>query len=148
MQDLLDALQQEAPQEVYWLEHTKIMRTHRNIFIQRICRMLCLLAYNAYVHDIKARVLDMMSHLRSNDPVGATHAFYQRFTEASKGGFLRALQFYDSQSVIEGFIQLVHKSKISSTRNISPRIRQIVYDRVDEIPILLASHLVVVRSVP
>ncbi|KAF9219473.1 hypothetical protein BS17DRAFT_760990 [Gyrodon lividus] len=147
MQGLLDVLRQETPEEVYWLEHTKITMTHRNIFIQRICRMLCLLAHNAYTHNIKGRVVAMISHLRSNDPERATPFFYRRFAEVSGDGFLRALQLYDNLSVIEGFVQLVHKSMVSATRSISPRIKQIVYNKVDEIPILLAPHLVAVRSV-
>ncbi|KAF8838026.1 hypothetical protein BDN67DRAFT_972122 [Paxillus ammoniavirescens] len=149
VQGLLDKLRQETPEEIYWLEHTKITMTHRNIFIQRICRMLCLLAHNAYTHDIRSRVIVMMSHLRSNDPERVTAFFFRRFTEISlsRDGFLRALQYYDNQSVIEGFVQLVHKSKKFDTRSISPRIKQIVFEKVDEIPILIAPHLVAVRSV-
>ncbi|KAF9230166.1 hypothetical protein BU15DRAFT_83961 [Melanogaster broomeanus] len=70
-----------------------------------------------------------------------------RFADLPRDGFLQALQFYDNQSVIEGFVQLVHKSKISGARRISPRIKQIIYNKVDELPILLAPHLVAVRSV-
>ncbi|KAF9231325.1 hypothetical protein BU15DRAFT_82546 [Melanogaster broomeanus] len=142
MQDLLNGLRQETPQEVYWLEHTKITVTHRNIFIQRICRMLCLLAYNAYTRDIRSRIIEIMSRLRSIGPERATPFVYRRFTDVLKDGFLQPLQFYDNQSVIECFVQLVHKSQMSYTRSISPRIKQIVYDRVDEIPTVIAPYLV------
>ncbi|KAF9230374.1 hypothetical protein BU15DRAFT_83712 [Melanogaster broomeanus] len=142
IQDLLNILRQETPQEVYWLEHMKITVTHRNIFIQRICRMLCLLAYNVYTHDIRSRIIEVMSRLRSIDPERAAPFVYRRFTDVSKDGFLQPLQFYDDQCVIKCFVQLVHKSQMSNTRSISPRIKQIVYDRVDEIPIMIAPYLV------
>ncbi|KAF9230368.1 hypothetical protein BU15DRAFT_69253, partial [Melanogaster broomeanus] len=150
MQNLLNVLRQETSQEIYWLEHTKngkITAIHRNIFIQRICRMLCLLAYNTHIRDIRGRVIDIMSRLHSIDLERATPFLYRRFTDVSKDGFLQPLQFYDNQSVMERFVQLVHKSKISSTRSISPRVKQIVYDRVDEIPIIVPPRLVSVRSV-
>ncbi|KAF9231024.1 hypothetical protein BU15DRAFT_82915 [Melanogaster broomeanus] len=83
-----------------------------------------------------------MSRLHSIDPERATPFLYRRFTDVSKDGFLQPLQ-----SVMERFVQLVHKSKISSTRSISPRVKQIVYDRVDEIPIIVPPRLVSVRSI-
>ncbi|KAF9230011.1 hypothetical protein BU15DRAFT_84182, partial [Melanogaster broomeanus] len=80
MQRLLDVLasRHDITQDIYWLEHTKITVIHRHTFIQRICRMLCLLAYNAYTRGIRNRVEEMMSRLRSNDPQRATPPFYQR----------------------------------------------------------------------
>ncbi|KAH7884002.1 hypothetical protein F5I97DRAFT_1631620 [Phlebopus sp. FC_14] len=146
MQTLFEMLRLESAKDVFWLEHTNLTLIHRNIFIARICRMLCILSHNVRMRDVKDRVSRMMYLLQSKDPNIRTPYFYRRYAAAMSDGCLQAILSYDRHVVTEDLVHLVHRSEAHKTRILSPRIKQIVYSGVEEIFGVLSLHLTAARS--
>ncbi|KAI6165390.1 hypothetical protein EDD17DRAFT_225914 [Pisolithus thermaeus] len=150
IQYLLERLRSDGTDENLWLMHTNVTPVHRNIFIARICRMLCLASHNCPPHwiSLKARISQMITHLRSNDPNRLTPSIYRRYTEATREDYLRVVVAYDEKHVIPNLVHLVCKgTRLGTNRSVTGwRIEQLNYSRLDEIPVLLASPLITARS--
>ncbi|KAI6011658.1 hypothetical protein BKA83DRAFT_4482953 [Pisolithus microcarpus] len=133
-----------------WLMHTNVTPIHRSIFIARICRMLCLASYNCPPHwvSLKARISQMITHLRSNDPARLTPSIYRKYTEAMRDDYLRVVVAYDEKHAIPNLVHLVCKgTRLGTSRSVTGwRIEQVNYGRLDEIPLLLGSRLITARS--
>ncbi|KIK18632.1 hypothetical protein PISMIDRAFT_178561 [Pisolithus microcarpus 441] len=149
---LLVKLRSDNTEGSLWLMHTDVTPAHRSVFIARICRMLCLASYNCppYCVDLKAKVSDIMSGLRSNDThtTGLASSIYGEYAEAAYGDYLRVIVAYDENHVIPNLVHLVCEGTKLETSNFAAewRIERLSYSQLDEIPARLASPLIAVRS--
>ncbi|KIJ60090.1 hypothetical protein HYDPIDRAFT_99369 [Hydnomerulius pinastri MD-312] len=69
-----------------------------------------------------------------------------RYAYAGRHDYLRVILAYGEKVLIEDLVHLVHKKKDPRPPQISPRVKQIVFEKAEDIPGLLASQLVVARS--
>ncbi|KAI6022561.1 hypothetical protein EDC04DRAFT_334245 [Pisolithus marmoratus] len=150
VQYLLEKLRSDSTEENLWLMHTRVTPVHRSIFIARICRALCLASYNCppYWGGLKARVSKIIASLRSNDPARLTPSIYWKYTEAAYGNHLQVIVAYDEKYAISNLVHLVYKGTKLGTSSFAAgrRIEELSYNRLDEIPALLASPLITARS--
>ncbi|KAI6022543.1 hypothetical protein BKA83DRAFT_1216703 [Pisolithus microcarpus] len=150
IQYLLEQLKSDNAAEIFSLMYRILTPVHRNIFIARICRMLCLASYNCapYSARLEARILNMITHLRSNDPTRLTPNIYWRYTTATSDNYLRVIVAYDEKHAVPNLVHLVCKGTRLKTSRFATEwhIEQLNYNRLDEIPVLLASLGVAARS--
>ncbi|KIJ60092.1 hypothetical protein HYDPIDRAFT_32519 [Hydnomerulius pinastri MD-312] len=147
IQDLLLHLQSSSPKEVFTLSHTKLTPVLCNVFTARM--MLCLLAYNVNSqasNPIRNKISDILFRLRTANPVQRANPLYRQYAYAKRHQYLEVMLAYDEGVVIEDLVHLVQKRKVPRAPQISPRIKQIVFEKPEEIPNLLASQLVAARS--
>ncbi|KAI5986328.1 hypothetical protein EDD15DRAFT_2373322 [Pisolithus albus] len=150
----LEGLQSDNAEESLRSIHTNVTPVHRSVFIARICRMLCLVSYNCppYCVDLKAKVSDIMSGLRSNDThtTGLASSIYGKYAEAAYEDYLRVIVAYDENHVIPNLVHLVCEGTKLETSNFPAewRIERLSYSQLDEIPVRLASPLIAARSSP
>ncbi|KIK18633.1 hypothetical protein PISMIDRAFT_109068 [Pisolithus microcarpus 441] len=149
IQYLLEKLRSDSTEDNLWLTHTSVTPVHRNVFIARICRMLCLASYNCPPRwaGVKAKISNTLTHLRSNDPTRLTPNIYRKYAEASREGYLRVIVAYDEKHAIPNLLHLVCKGTKLGTSHFATgwRIRQLSYSRLQELPALLASPLIAAR---
>ncbi|KAI6022560.1 hypothetical protein EDC04DRAFT_2606960 [Pisolithus marmoratus] len=129
--------------EKLWLMHTNVTAVHRNIFTARICLQL-----PPHWVSLKARISNMITHLRSSDPTRLTPSIYRRYTEAAREDYLRVIVAYDEKHAIPDLVHLVCKAtRLGTSRFVTGwRIERLNYTRLDEIPVLLKSPLIAARS--
>ncbi|KAG1841507.1 hypothetical protein F4604DRAFT_1829867 [Suillus subluteus] len=155
MAKLVEALRTEAGMEFLWLNHTKFTPILRNIFISRICRVLCLIAHNIRNRFMKDKVDKIMLYLHKNSPPSNwPTANYRKLADdvveymtpspgrvPSSDGYLRALVAFDNNMGASNLVHLVHKTMDHRTR-VYP-IRRLLYEKVIEIPHLISSYAVI-----
>ncbi|KAI6021001.1 hypothetical protein BKA83DRAFT_14200 [Pisolithus microcarpus] len=144
LEDIQYLLEKLRSDRNLWLMHTNVTPVHRNIFIARIS------SYNCPPHwvSLKARISQMITHLRSNDPARLTPSIYRKYTEAMRDDYLRVVVAYDEKHAIPNLVHLVCKgTRLGTSRSVTGwRIEQVNYGRLDEIPLLLGSRLITARS--
>ncbi|KAI6137063.1 hypothetical protein F5141DRAFT_66140 [Pisolithus sp. B1] len=149
IQYLLEKLRSDSTEDNLWLTHTNVTPVHRSVFIARICRMLCLASYNCPPRwaGLKAKISNMLTHLRSNDPTRLTPNIYRKYAEAPREGYLRVIVAYDEKHAIPNLLHLVCKgTKLGTSRFATGwHIKQLSYSRLEELPTLLASPLIAAR---
>ncbi|KAI6020999.1 hypothetical protein BKA83DRAFT_178181 [Pisolithus microcarpus] len=143
IQYLLEKLKSDNAAGNFSLMYRVLTPVHRSIFIARICRMLCIASYNRGFHwaGLKARISNMINHLKSDDPNRLTPSIYRRYTTATSRDYLRVIVAYDEQHAIPNLVHLVCKGTRLWTSRFATEwhIEQLNYNRLDEIPALLAS---------
>ncbi|KAJ6569465.1 hypothetical protein B0H19DRAFT_938852 [Mycena capillaripes] len=107
----------------------------RNIFLARICKCLCLLAYNFRSDALREFVWQSITSL-SRDPNRQFTTLISRYVHARMWpGLVSAVRASASGSTHDEMVQLLHTSRVR------PRavdgVRQIVYERMADIPRLL-----------
>ncbi|KAF9229832.1 hypothetical protein BS17DRAFT_744362 [Gyrodon lividus] len=142
VRDLLIRLQSSSASDTFKLSHAKLTPMLCNVFISRICRILCLLAYNISNFSVKSRVESILTGLRT---VGVAQ-IYKKYAYARRNEYLKVMATYDENVVIEDLVHLVHKRWDPRPPQISSRIKQILYENPEDIPNLLASQLVAAHS--
>ncbi|OSX68101.1 hypothetical protein POSPLADRAFT_1128861 [Postia placenta MAD-698-R-SB12] len=111
----------------------------RNMFVARICKNLCLLGYNSRLDwlrkDILAIVTSLRKHMRGSDPL------LERYISARLWDHLarEVRQNSAANTSLDEMIQIHEASRTSGQLPTFPNVRHIVYNTIDEIPILLAS---------
>ncbi|KAG6330043.1 hypothetical protein ID866_9046 [Astraeus odoratus] len=143
VQVLLQWLQSESVSEALWLMHTNVTYIHRNVFISRICRILCLFAYNCSLDwfGVKDKISRILVGLRSNDPNWMTPGIYRRYTEVALEDYLQVVLSYEKTYTTGNLVYLVHKQQKHQVTDPTTFIKQLEYDRPEDIPALLGSHL-------
>ncbi|KAJ6573822.1 hypothetical protein DFH09DRAFT_1361892 [Mycena vulgaris] len=110
----------------------------RNAILARICRCLCLLAYNFRNIRLRDSVLDWITLLRRRDYNRRFTSLTAKYVEAhSWSNLTRAVRASTDGSPLDEMVQLLY-----STRPQPPAIRgvrQIVYEQVTDIPRLLGT---------
>lgn len=158
MARLVEALRMEAGMEFLWLNHTKFTPILRNIFISRICRILCLLAHNIRNRPMRDKVDKIMLSLHKNSPPSNWRtANYRKLVDdvvryitplpgrtPPSDGYLRALLAFDNNRGVSNLVHLVHKTMNQHTRVYI--VRRLVYEKIVEIPHLLSSYAVIAQS--
>ncbi|KAF9493953.1 hypothetical protein BDN71DRAFT_1027051 [Pleurotus eryngii] len=103
---------------------------HRNIFIARICRTLCLLGWNIRVDRLRQRILQGVTALRKDDR--RFSRLYIHYVNATSWDSLtRAFRQSISASPMDEMVQLVH-SKRNAGYPLS-NIRRIIYTNEEEL---------------
>ncbi|KAF8837940.1 hypothetical protein BDN67DRAFT_908328 [Paxillus ammoniavirescens] len=149
--DLLECVQnllirlQSGSANTFKLSHTKLTPMLCNVFTSRICRLLCLLAYNIGNFSVKNKVESILASLQTAGVAQKPHLLYRRYAYARRNGYLRVMADYDANVVIEDLVHLVHKRLDPRPLQMSPRIKQIIYENPEDIPHLLASQLAAAR---
>ncbi|KIN94542.1 hypothetical protein M404DRAFT_380086 [Pisolithus tinctorius Marx 270] len=152
IQYLLEELRSDSTEEHLWLLHTNVTPVHRSIFIARICRMLSLASYNCPPRwvDLKGRISSIINNLRSNDPARPTPYIYRHYAQTPRDNYLHVIVAYDENHAIPNLVHLRckgHATSLETSRLVTgSRIQELHYSRLDEIPTLLASPLIVARS--
>ncbi|KAI6165391.1 hypothetical protein EDD17DRAFT_226022 [Pisolithus thermaeus] len=150
IQYLLEKLKSDNARGNFSLMYGLVTPVHRSIFIARICRMLCIASYNRGFHwaGLRARISNMITHLKSDDPTRLTPNIYRRYTTATSRNYLRVIVAYDEQHAIPNLVHLVCKGTRLGTSHFATEwhIEQLNYNRLDEIPALLASLGVAAQS--
>ncbi|KAG0703070.1 hypothetical protein DFH29DRAFT_918710 [Suillus ampliporus] len=155
---LVEALRIEAGMEFLWLNHTKFTPILRNIFISRICRVLCLVAHNIRNRFIKDKIDKIILSLHKNNPPSNWRtANYRKLVDdvvrymtplpgrlPPSDGYVRALLAFDNNKGVSNLVHLVHKTMIHRARVYV--VRRLLYEKVVEIPNLLSSYAVIVQS--
>ncbi|KAG2160214.1 uncharacterized protein EDB93DRAFT_1324636 [Suillus bovinus] len=155
---LVEALRVEAGMEFLWLNHTKFTPIIRNVFISRICRVLCLIAHHIRNRLMKAQVYNIILALHKNNPPSNWRpANYRKLVDdvvrymtplpgrtPPSDAFLRALLAFDNNKGVSNLVHLVHKTMIQDTRVYV--VRRLVYEKIIEIPHLLSSYAVIAQS--
>ncbi|KIK96874.1 hypothetical protein PAXRUDRAFT_273934 [Paxillus rubicundulus Ve08.2h10] len=144
--DLLMRLQSGFAGDTFRLLHTKLTPMLCNVFTSRICRMLCLLAYNIGNFFVKNKVENILASLQTAGIAQRPHPLYRRYAYARRNGYPRVMADYDANVVIEDLVQLVHKRLDPRPLQISPRIKQVLYENPADIAQSLASQLATARS--
>jgi tetratricopeptide (TPR) repeat protein len=158
MARLVEALRTEAGMEFLWLNHTKFTPILRNVFISRICRVICLLAHNIRNRPMRDKVNKIMLSLHKNNPPSHWRtANYRKLVDdvvkyitplpgrmPPSDGYLRALLAFDNNKGVSNLVHLVHKTMNERTRVYI--IRRLVYEKIVEIPHLLSSYAVIAQS--
>lgn len=110
----------------------------RNIILARICRCMCLLAYNLRNHRLRDEVLNWITSLRRRDPTRHFSGLCLKYVDASSWTSLtRAVRSSTEGSPQDEMVQLLY-----APRHQPPElrgVRQIVYQQFDDIPRLLGS---------
>ncbi|KAG1889225.1 hypothetical protein F4604DRAFT_1612723 [Suillus subluteus] len=155
---VVEALRVEAGMEFLWLNHTKFTPILRNVFISRICRVLCLVAHNIRNRFMKDKVDKIMLSLHKNSPPSNWRtANYRKLVDdvvkymtplpgraPSSDGYLRALVAFDNNMGASNLVHLIHKTMDQRVR-VYP-IRRLLYEKVIEIPHFLSSYAVIAQS--
>ncbi|KAG1719550.1 hypothetical protein EDB19DRAFT_1860748 [Suillus lakei] len=157
---LVEALRMETGIKFLWLAHTTFTPTLRNIFISRICRVLCFLAHNIRNRFMRDKVDKIILSLHKNNPPSSRRtANYRKLVDEvvrymtplpgrvpPSDGYLRALLAFDNNKGVNNLVHLVHKTMNQHTRVYI--VRRLVYERAIEIPHLLSSYAVIAQSTP
>ncbi|KAJ7451061.1 hypothetical protein FB451DRAFT_1284562 [Mycena latifolia] len=110
----------------------------RNIVLARICRCMCLLAYNFRNFQLREDVLNCITLLRRRDPNRRFPSLTAKYVDAySWPSLTRAVRSSTEGSTLDEMVQLLH-----APRPQSPAIRgvrQIVYEKYEDIPRLLGA---------
>ncbi|KIJ60080.1 hypothetical protein HYDPIDRAFT_117540 [Hydnomerulius pinastri MD-312] len=147
LKGLLECLHSGSANDVLFLSHnTRLTPMLCNVFTSRICRMLCLLAYNVSNFRIRDKVAEILFSLRTVAATPKAIPLFEEYAHARRHDYLRVIVAYGEKVVIEDLVQLVHKKKNPRPPQISPRVKQILFEKTEDIPGLLASQLVVARS--
>ncbi|KAG1777307.1 hypothetical protein EV702DRAFT_1102293 [Suillus placidus] len=155
---LVEALRVEAGMEFLWLNHTKFTPILRNVFISRICRVLCLIAHNIRNRFMREKVDKIILFLHKNIPPSNWRtANYRKLVDdvvrymtplpgraPPSDGYLRALLAFDNNKGVSNLVHLVHKTINQHTRVYI--VRRLVYEKITEIPYLLSSYAVITQS--
>ncbi|KAI5997875.1 hypothetical protein F5J12DRAFT_331427 [Pisolithus orientalis] len=142
IQYLLEKLRSDGATENFSLMYRIVTPIHRNIFIARICRTLCLASYNC-PPDLAARISSIITNMKSNDPARTTPYIYRKYTQAAREDFLRVIVGYDENHAIPNLVHLRCKGTRLRTSRFPTgwRIEELHYSRLDEIPPLLRVSL-------
>ncbi|KAG2048320.1 hypothetical protein BDR06DRAFT_920603 [Suillus hirtellus] len=154
---LVEALRIEAGMDFLWLNYAKFTPILRNVFISRICRVLCLIAHNVSNRTLRNKVDNIILSLHTNDPPSNGHPVNYRklvddvvrYTTPLPGlapppdGYLRALLAFDDNKGVGNLVHLVHKTMNQCARVCM--VRQLVYEKTVEIPQLLSSYTVITQ---
>ncbi|KAJ7139395.1 hypothetical protein C8R44DRAFT_867547 [Mycena epipterygia] len=110
----------------------------RDIVLARICRCLCLLAYNFRSHALRDSVLDSITSLRRRDPNRRFTTLCGKYVWAESWAALtRAVRSSTDGSSLDEMVQLLQAS--GSRPPAVPGVRQIVYEKIEDVPGLLGS---------
>ncbi|KAG2070627.1 hypothetical protein BDR04DRAFT_1099616 [Suillus decipiens] len=152
---LVEALRLEAGMEFLWLNHTKFTPILRNVFISRICRVLCLIAHNIKNTFMREKVDKIILALYKSNPLRTAN--YRKLVDdvvkyrtplpgrlPPSDGYLRALLAFDNNKGVSNLVHLVHKTVNQHTRVYI--VRRLVYEKIIEIPHLLSSYAVIAQS--
>ncbi|KAJ7171695.1 hypothetical protein C8R43DRAFT_874648, partial [Mycena crocata] len=113
----------------------------KNVFLARICRCLCLLAYNFRSQQLRDFVFNSITSLRRTDPTRRFTFLCIRYVSAeSWSGLARTVRFSAGGSTLDEMVQLLHPSR-SNPRPVPP-VRQIMYENLEDLPRLLGSSQV------
>ncbi|KAF5345188.1 hypothetical protein D9758_009703 [Tetrapyrgos nigripes] len=108
----------------------------RNVYIARICRALCLLGYNIGSAPLRDKILACITSLRIE---GHVHPLmYSRYVQADSWDALSVVVRRSmTGNEMDEMVQLLHRSRIPTQVQPIAGVRQIVYDRVSDIPGIL-----------
>ncbi|KIJ21330.1 hypothetical protein PAXINDRAFT_164864 [Paxillus involutus ATCC 200175] len=146
VRDLLIRLQSGSASDIFKFLHAKLTPMLCNVFTSRICRMLCLLAYNIRNLDVKNKVESIFASLQTAGIAQRPNLLYRKYAYARRNRYLKVMVDYDENVVIEDLVHLVPKRWDPRPPQISPRIKQILYENPKDIPNLLASQPAAARS--
>ncbi|KAG1807542.1 hypothetical protein EV424DRAFT_232742 [Suillus variegatus] len=130
----------------------------RNVFISRICRVLCLLAHNFRNRFVRDKVDKIILSLHNNNPPSNWRlANYRKLVDVvvrymiplreqapPSDVYLRALLALDDNKGVSNLVHLVYKTMNQCTRVYI--VRRLVYEKIIEIPHLLSSYAVTAQS--
>ncbi|KAG2048327.1 hypothetical protein BDR06DRAFT_976091 [Suillus hirtellus] len=159
---LVEALRVEAGMDFLWLNHARFTPILHNVFISRICRVLCLIVHNIRNRFLRHKVDNIILSLHDNNtPLNWHLANYRkpvddvvRYMTPLPGQappsdvYLRALLAFDDNKGVGNLVHLVHKTMNQYTRVNTSIGRRLVYEKTIEIPHLLSSYAVVTQSTP
>ncbi|KAF9242380.1 hypothetical protein BU15DRAFT_43965 [Melanogaster broomeanus] len=120
-------------------------------------------AYNITNLQVKNKVESILAGLRTAGVAQRANPLYRksvdyvarwycpsyltsRYAYARRHEYLKVMADYDDNVVITDLVHLVHKRGDPRLPQVSPRIKQILYENPEDIPNLLASQLVAARS--
>ncbi|KAG6330340.1 hypothetical protein ID866_8749 [Astraeus odoratus] len=95
---------------------------------------------------VKAKISRILSGLRSNDPNWMTPGIYRRYTEVTLDDYLQVVLSYDEIYCTRDLVHLIHKQQKHRATGLTTFIKQLEYDRPEDIPVLLDSHLAAAHS--
>ncbi|KAG2048322.1 hypothetical protein BDR06DRAFT_962830, partial [Suillus hirtellus] len=159
---LVEALRVEAGMDFLWLNYAKFTPILRNVFISRICRVLCLIAHHISHPLLRNRVNNIILSLHKKTPPSNRHPinYWKLVDDVVKcitplpgctplpDGYLRALLAFDDNKGVGNLVHLVHKKMNQYTRVNTSIGRRLVYEKTIEIPHLLSSYAVIAQSTP
>ncbi|KAF7367508.1 UvrD-like helicase ATP-binding domain-containing protein [Mycena sanguinolenta] len=120
----------------------------RETFFARICRCLCLLAYNAsYAAGLRVKVLRTITTLRRADLNPWYLPLSDRYVKATSwSDLVQALRWSTAASPLDEMVVLLHaeRPRHHPIRN----VRQIIYKSHEDIPQLLGTSRSMMESVP
>ncbi|KAJ6614863.1 hypothetical protein B0H10DRAFT_2042924 [Mycena sp. CBHHK59/15] len=110
----------------------------KDVFLARICRCLCLLAYNFRNQPLRDFVWNSITDLRRRDPSRRFTSLCMKYVYAESWTSLAwAVRASTAGSMLDEMVQLLHADQYQ------PRefrwVRQIVYKKLEDIPRLLGS---------
>ncbi|KIJ59804.1 hypothetical protein HYDPIDRAFT_118051 [Hydnomerulius pinastri MD-312] len=147
LKGLLGFLHSGSANDSFFLSHNaRLTPMLCNLFTSRIRRMLCLLAYNVSNFRVQVKVAEIIFSLRPEAAMQKASPPFKKHAYAQARDYLRVILTYGEKVVIEDLVQLVHKKKNPRPPQISPRVKQIVFEKAEDIPGLLAPQLVAARS--
>ncbi|KJA29102.1 hypothetical protein HYPSUDRAFT_32443 [Hypholoma sublateritium FD-334 SS-4] len=139
MQGLLDSLFAEKHHIVHILAdqaNLLVLHSTRNVFIARLCRIICLLGYNVLDESLRTNILKIMQSLNSR-PDRPPHGLYKDYASAKHWrDIAKLIQKSMSNYPLDGLIHLIYESYKQPASN-SFRMRRIVYKSIVDIPSLL-----------
>ncbi|KAJ6519176.1 hypothetical protein C8R45DRAFT_1204389 [Mycena sanguinolenta] len=117
----------------------------RDTFFARMCRCICLVAYNSSSTSFRRKVLKTITALRRADPNPRSLALSDRYLKATNWlGLLQALRS-TAVSPHDEMVVLLHAER--PRRRPNRHVRQIIYKTPEEIPQLLGSSSSLIESV-
>ncbi|KAG2091484.1 uncharacterized protein F5147DRAFT_822994 [Suillus discolor] len=151
---LVEALRIEVGMEFLWLNHTRFTPILRNVFISRICRVLCLIAHNIRNRFMREKVDKIIISLHKNNPPWRPANYRKLVDDVARymtpgrtppsDVYLRALLAFDNNKGVSNLVHLVHKTMSQHDRGYV--VRRLVYEKIVEIPHLLLSYAVIAQS--
>ncbi|THU96852.1 hypothetical protein K435DRAFT_965733 [Dendrothele bispora CBS 962.96] len=120
-------------------QNANIPHRVRSVLIGRISRALCLLGYNMNIPGLRQNILRVMNSLC--DKRSVLFPEYKQlgwYFYAKEWRDLASAVRYSTQSSMDELIVILHKSKVDFSRS-GVRLRQIIYDDIQEIPVLLGT---------
>ncbi|KAK7464392.1 hypothetical protein VKT23_006558 [Stygiomarasmius scandens] len=113
----------------------------RNVYIARICRALCLSGYNLNVKGIREEILKTLVSLYREERSFSSH--YSRYVQAADWDSLStAVRRSIAANEMDEMVQILHQSRVSGRIHPIVGVRQIIYNKIEDLPVILGDDVV------
>ncbi|KAJ4470931.1 hypothetical protein J3R30DRAFT_3531939 [Lentinula aciculospora] len=111
----------------------------RTIFISRVCGAISLLGYNIGDGELRSRILNEITSLRTVRQPETQFSFrYKNYVEAGCWDHIaNAVRHSTEGSAMDEMVNVVHRDRYDNRRHSPSGVRIVVYDKIETLPQLL-----------